>query len=63
MVVEPPVPLPVALLAISMSIVVALGTSLTSNKVSSKSASVNPVDKAVTPLTLSNKIISPTSAP
>ena len=43
--------------------VVALGVSVTSKSLSSKSASVNPAPRAVTPETLLNKIISPASAP
>ena len=61
MVVVPPLPAPVAALPIVTSIVVAVGTAITSKRISSKSLSLNPVPVGI--VTASNKIISPASAP
>ena len=59
----PPLADPLAALPIVTSMVVAVGTSVTSKSMPSKSASVKPIPKAVTPETPSRRIISPSSAP
>ena len=59
----PPLADPVAALPMVTVKVVAVGADVTSKRMSSKSASVNPMPRAVTPETPSRRIISPASAP